>query len=316
MISHAGTANTRTFQEVAQTGRILEALSEKLYGSDTPAETAILMDTENKWALSQCRGPRNDGLDYYGNIRNNYHYFWKNGIHVDFVDSTYDLSGYRLVIAPMLYMFRRGMSEKLRQFVRDGGTLITTCFTGVADENDLCFLGEATEEKLSDVLGLWIEEVDALYSHETNRMVWDGKTYSLYELCEIARPTACTCEILSTYEEDFYRGMPALTRNRFGQGEAYHLCATAGQDFFDAFYEKLASEMKLERAMQTAVPAGVSLTWRENETQKWIFVQNFGDAPANLTLNQSYTDLLTGEPYRKNLVVDGLSFAIITPSSS
>ncbi len=311
VISHTGTANTRTFREVTQAGRILQTLSEKLYGSDTPAETAIIMDTENKWAIDCCRGPRNDGLNYFGNVRNNYHYFWKNGINVDIVDSTFDFSGYKLVIAPMLYMFRSGIQEKLREFVRGGGTLVTTCFSGVADETDLCFLGEATTEKLSDVMGMWVEETDSLYDGESNHMTWNGKTYSLSELCEIAHPT--TCEVLSVYEEDFYRGAPALTKNSFGKGTAYHLCATAGQDFFDAFYEKLAAEIGLTHAMQTAVPNGVSLTWRENETEKFIFVQNFGDAPATLTLNQRYADLLSGEQYQKTLTVGGLSYAILTP---
>ena len=188
VISNTGTENTRTFREVTDIGAVLEQLSDRVYGSGTPAETAILFDTENKWALDKCQGPRNIGLDYFGNIRRNYSYFWKNGINVDIIDSTFDLSGYKLVIAPMLYLFRDGIQEKLRRFVRDGGTLVTTCFTGVVNDTDLSFLGEATGDKLSDVLGLWVEEVDSLYDCESNRTTWNGKSYSLKELCEICIP--------------------------------------------------------------------------------------------------------------------------------
>ena len=118
VISNTGTENTRTFREVTDIGAVLEQLSDRVYGSGTPAETAILFDTENKWALDKCQGPRNIGLDYFGNIRRNYSYFWKNGINVDIIDSTFDLSGYKLVIAPMLYLFRDGIQEKLRQIGR------------------------------------------------------------------------------------------------------------------------------------------------------------------------------------------------------
>lgn len=311
VISHTGTANTRTFREVAQTGAVLEQLSNAVYGSDTPVQVAIVHDPENKWALDDCKGPRNAGLDYFGVLQNNYRYFWKNGINVDIVDSEFDFDDYKLVIAPMLYLFRSGIQEKLRRFVQNGGTLVTTCFSGVVNETDLCFLGEVTAEKLSDVFGMWIEEVDSLYDSESNYMTWNGKQYRLSELCEICHPT--TCQVLSVYEEDFYAGQPVLTKNAFGKGTAYHLCATADDVFFSDFYTMLASELRLERAMETKVPEGVSLTWRESEQGKIIFVQNFSSDVKTLTLKQPYTDLLTGASCQGTLTVSGYSYIILTP---
>lgn len=309
VISNTGTENTRTFREVTDIGTVLEQLSDRVYGSGTPAETAILFDTENKWALDKCQGPRNIGLDYFGNIRRNYSYFWKNGINVDIIDSTFDLSGYKLVIAPMLYLFRDGIQEKLRRFVRDGGTLVTTCFTGVVNDTDLSFLGEATEDKLSDVLGLWVEEVDSLYDCESNRTTWNGKSYSLKELCEICHPT--TCETLAVYETDFYAGKPVLTKNQFGKGVAYHVSASADTDFFHALYAKLAAACDLTYAIRTAVPDGVSLTWRQSDTEKLIFVQNFGDSAAAVQLDQPYENILSGETVSGSLNIEKYGFAVL-----
>lgn len=309
VISNTGTENTRTFREVTDIGAVLEQLSDRVYGSGTPAETAILFDTENKWALDKCQGPRNIGLDYFGNIRRNYSYFWKNGINVDIIDSTFDLSGYKLVIAPMLYLFRDGIQEKLRRFVRDGGTLVTTCFTGVVNDTDLSFLGEATEDKLSDVLGLWVEEVDSLYDCESNRTTWNGKSYSLKELCEICHPT--TCETLAVYETDFYAGKPVLTKNQFGKGVAYHVSASADTDFFHALYAKLAAACDLTYAIRTTVPDGVSLTWRQSDTEKLIFVQNFGDSAAAVQLDQPYENVLSGETVSGSLNIEKYGFAVL-----
>lgn len=309
VISNTGTENTRTFREVTDIGAVLEQLSDRVYGSGTPAETAILFDTENKWALDKCQGPRNIGLDYFGNIRRNYSYFWKNGINVDIIDSTFDLSGYKLVIAPMLYLFRDGIQEKLRRFVRNGGTLVTTCFTGVVNDTDLSFLGEATEDKLSDVLGLWVEEVDSLYDCESNRTTWNGKSYSLKELCEICHPT--TCETLAVYETDFYAGKPVLTKNQFGKGVAYHVSASTDTDFFHALYAKLAAACDLTYAIRTAVPDGVSLTWRQSDTEKLIFVQNFGDSAAAVQLDQPYENILSGETVSGSLNIEKYGFAVL-----
>lgn len=309
VISNTGTENTRTFREVTDIGTVLEQLSDRVYGSGTPAETAILFDTENKWSLDKCQGPRNIGLDYFGNIRRNYSYFWKNGINVDIIDSTFDLSGYKLVIAPMLYLFRDGIQEKLRRFVRDGGTLVTTCFTGVVNDTDLSFLGEATGDKLSDVLGLWVEEVDSLYDCESNRTTWNGKSYSLKELCEICHPT--TCETLAVYETDFYAGKPVLTKNQFGKGVAYHVSASADTDFFHALYAKLAAACDLTYAIRTAVPDGISLTWRQSDTEKLIFVQNFGDSAAAVQLDQPYENVLSGETVSGSLNIEKYGFAVL-----
>lgn len=314
VISHIGTANTRVFGEVSQTGAVLDRLSERIYGSESPAQTAIIFDTENKWALDKCQGPRNCGLDYFGEIQKHYDYFWQNGINVDVIDSTYDFSGYKLVIAPMLYMFRAGIQEKLRKFVADGGTLVTTCFSGVVDDTDLCLLGEATEEKLSDVLGMWIEETDSLYDGENNAMFFDGNGYALSELCELIHPT--TCEVLSVYEYDFYKGMPALTVNSFGKGKAYHICSNTTVEFCREFYKRISTALTLEKAMDADIPDGVSVTFRHNGTEKLVFIQNFSDTAAELTANTTYRDLLTGVEYNGKITVNGLSCVVVTDNES
>lgn len=308
VISHTGTADTRVFREVTKVGELLEALTPIVYGTNAPARTAIVFDPECKWALDKIQGPRNAGLDYFGNLQRAYHYFWENGITTDIVDGNDDFLGYDLVILPMLYLFKDGLQQKLRTFVRGGGTLVTTAFTGVVDSHDLCFLGEATEEKLSDVLGCWVEELDALYDGETNSMVWNGEHYALTEICEILRLTTAECQ--ASYESDFYQGSPAVTCNRFGNGKAYHIAATVPESFYDAFFAELTQGM--ERAMDTTVPKGMSLTWREDEQgRKLIFVQNFARDARSLTLDKAYEDVLSGETLSETITLPGFGYRIL-----
>jgi hypothetical protein len=55
---------------------------------------------------------------------------------------------------------------------------------------------------------------------QTNRilLVDSGGSFACRRLREIVRPE--TAELLATYGEDFYAGMPVVTRNRFGAGYA------------------------------------------------------------------------------------------------
>ena len=71
-------------------------------------DAAVLFDWENWWAVEDITGPRLD-LDYPGYVMDHYRAFWEQGIEADIVDMDADLSGYRLVSAPLNYMYKSWM---------------------------------------------------------------------------------------------------------------------------------------------------------------------------------------------------------------
>ncbi len=298
VISHIGTENTRVFKEVAELGSDMEKISQKIYGSDNPAQVAIIYDKESKWALNQSDGPRNKGLDYDGLCTQYYKYFWQNGIGVDVLDSRADFAEYKIVIAPMLYMFHNDIQQKLRDFVSKGGVLLTTAFTGVVNETDLCFLGEATSEKLSDVLGMWVEECDALFDEEYNETYLDDKSYRLKELCEVIHTT--TAQTLAVYGRDYYKGAPVLTKNEYGLGHAYHVAANCEEALIEELCRMLVKEAQVTGVLGAAeIPEGIGISCRENETNRYIFIGNFSDEEKTIMFSamngeeKKYKDILT-----------------------
>ena len=134
---------------------------------------AIIYDWENVWALNDAQGPRRGDKGCLDDCKEHYRAFWKQGIPVDIIDMEQDLSGYKLVVAPMLYMVRPGVAERIAAFVEAGGTFVATYWSGIVDENDLCFLG-GFPGPLREVLGIWAEEIDALYEGDTNGVVPAG----------------------------------------------------------------------------------------------------------------------------------------------
>jgi beta-galactosidase len=60
-------------------------------------------------------------------------------ITTDAMDPREDLSKYRLVIAPRLYVMDQKIAENLRSFVENGGVLCLTPRSGVADEYNVIF---------------------------------------------------------------------------------------------------------------------------------------------------------------------------------
>lgn len=54
--------------------------------------------------------------------------------------------------------------------MENGGTLITSYWSGIADDTDRCYL-EGTPHGLMDVLGIRSTEIDGLYDWEENSFV-------------------------------------------------------------------------------------------------------------------------------------------------
>lgn len=281
------TENTRVFQDVQSVGAQLKAMNDcgDVYSTEVKPAVAIVYDVENRWAIDAAAGPRNIGKKYVETLVNHYRPFWEQGVQVDIVDMDGDISGYKLVIAPMLYMYRAGFEQKMRAFVENGGTLVTTYWSGIADETDLCFLGGAPGHMM-DVFGVWNEEIDGLPDGMLNSIAVNGKSYKAMELC--ARIHPLTAEVLGTYEKDFYAGEPALTKNAFGKGAAYYIAARTGVDFLRDFYAEQIAALAIPRALETALPEGVTAHARQNEAGEIIFVENYSGSEKTVDLPRKY----------------------------
>ena len=125
VVDHVGHEHTRVNEEIAKLGRMLQGLS-GVVGQDTPAKVALIYDWENAWALNDAQGLNNVDKKYFDTVMDHYRALWSLGAQVDVISEDGDLAGYSLVVAPMLYMVREGLGQRLRAFVEAGGTLVST----------------------------------------------------------------------------------------------------------------------------------------------------------------------------------------------
>lgn len=291
VVDHDGRGDTRVFRDVTGVGQALEAIQSLYDRPKRKAEVCVLFDWSNWWAIDYAQTGQKGNMKYFDTVCMHYRSLWARGVNVDFRDmrKCTDLTGYRLVIAPTLFLMKEGFEQKLRAYVEAGGTLLMTYFSGVVDDSGLAYLGGAPHG-LTDVLGLRATELDALFPGDTQTMVYpDGRTFAIHELCEI--PETAGAETLAAYGEDFYAGLPVLSRHHFGQGQAYYLAAKVEQSGLNAIYADLIASLGLWTADVGEVPEGVIPTERGGA----VFVQNYSGKPQVITLNAPRTDLLTGQ---------------------
>jgi beta-galactosidase len=315
VVDHAGHENTRVFQDVVEVGQALTKL-DSVVGASVEPEVAIIFDWENRWAIDMIRGPRNKDKDH--DLRCFLHYgsFWKQGIPVDAIDMDFDFSSYKLLIAPMLYMLRPGVAERIEKFVKEGGTFVATYLTGIVNESDLCFLG-GFPGPLRQVLGIWAEETDVFYDHQKQSILLTNDNplglsgeYAVKHYADIIHAEGA--EVLATYGHDFYAGQPALTVNRFGQGQAYYIASRNEERFLDDFYAGLQQKLDLERTLAADLPEGVTAQRRTDGQRDFVFLLNFKPESQTVDLGQEhFTNLVTGETIEGTVELSGYGVQIL-----
>lgn len=291
VIEHVGHEDTRVFRETAALGAELAQLSD-IIGTQTQAQVAVIFDWDNYWALEYTSGPTVD-LKYVEQIHRYYRYFYEQNIAVDLVPVDADLSKYKLVAAPVLYMIKEGMQERLTEFVMQGGALLTTYMSGIVDHSDNVHLG-GYPGPLRELAGIWVEEIDALAPEQSNGVSLvneelTGTSNLVSDLIHLEN-----AEALAHYTSNFYAGMPAVTKNTFGDGTVYYFGGQLEDQLQDQLFKTIVEESDITPVIEEATK--LEIACRENEEAKFFVIINFHEEAQPLPeMFVGKTDLLTGK---------------------
>lgn len=299
VIDHYPSTQTRVFKEVQSLSKELRKMDAVL-GTSVEPEVAIIYDWENFWGLDDSEGPRREKREYFDTCVRHYKAFWEKGIPVDIINMEHDLTKYKLVIAPMLYMIKKGVGEAITEYVKNGGHFVTTYWSGIANETDLCFTN-GRPGPLREVMGIWSEEIDALYDSDFNivepepgistaKCMKEGMQYKAQIFCDLIHDEGA--KVWMRYSTDFYKGYPALTCNTYGEGEAWYIAFRCYEEFTSDFYAMLIERYDLKRVMNTELPEGVTVQLREDEDHCFLFLQNYSGTMKQVTLPMAYEDVL------------------------
>lgn len=289
----------RVFKEVADYGSRLASISE-VKGSTKQSKVGILFDWESNWALKRGGGYGRPTRKYPQTLQEHYSVFWEQDISVDILTPDHDFSEYSLLIAPMLYRVNEAMMDKLQDYVKSGGTLVSSYFTGMVNDTDLLYLN-GLPEKLQTLFGLNTVELEMLYENESNQFRYQGHEFTVKDYAAIIKEKEA--EVLATYQESFYKETPAVTKNLFGDGVAYFMAGRTTTDFLASFYEERIKELSLENSIVHTHLPEVSIQMRLDEEHEYYFIMNFSEETQTIVLQQPLEDMETGEKLMGELII-------------
>lgn len=295
VIDHVGHENTRVFREVAKLGKELQKLGEETLGLSIDAKIAIVIDWDNWWALEYSAGPSCD-LHYLDEVFLYYRALAEQNYLIDLIGTKDDFSKYKIVIAPVLYMTKGKIDEKTRAFVKNGGMFLTTFFSGIVEEHDLVITG-GYPGKLRDILGIWVEEIDALPNEAENQFIYKNTLYPARLLCDIMHTEGA--EVVACYEKDFYKNTPVITKHRFGLGAAFYIGTRSNLIFYKEFLRDCCKECGIEAIF--APQEGVEVTERVGKGKHILFILNHSEEEKTIVLKDNRIELLSGEEIKANI---------------
>ncbi|MEN8906343.1 MAG: beta-galactosidase [Clostridiales bacterium] len=316
VIDHVGHENTRVFRECSHLGKELTKLGDKISGSRIYSKVAILIDWENWWAVEYSSG-LTIHLNYINQIEKYYKTIHNMNISVDIISLEDKFENYDVIISPVLYMIKENVSKLLESYVNNGGTFITTFFSGLVDENDLVTT-KGYPGELRKLLGIWVEEIDAILPTENNTMLINEKligfkkSYTCNTICDILHLE--NAKALAEYGNDFYKGMPVLTKNQFGKGVAYYIASDPEEDFLKDFFTDLFSKIDIKTPF--TADEGLEITQRKKGSKVYTFILNHNNTKSRISLDdKKYIDLLTDEEFSNEIIIDSKDVKILENKS-
>ncbi|MEC1792670.1 beta-galactosidase GanA [Bacillus vallismortis] len=307
IVDHDNSPKNRVFQEVAKTGEILERLSE-VVGTKRLAETAILYDWENHWALEDAQGYAKATKRYVQTLQQHYRTFWEHDIPVDVITKEQDFSPYKLLIVPMLYLISENTISHLKAFASRGGTLVMTYISGIVNEHDLTYTG-GWHPDLQAIFGIEPLETDTLYPKDRNAVSYRSQSYEMKDYATVI--DVKTASVEAVYQEDFYARTPAVTSHQYQRGKAYFIGARLEDQFHRDFYEGLITDLSLSPVFPVRHGKGVSVQARQDQGNDYIFVMNFTEEKQLVTFDQSVKDMMTGEILSGDLTMEKYEVRIV-----
>jgi beta-galactosidase len=293
------------YQIVSQTGKELANLTELVRGSKVVAPVALLVSPDSRWAFHIQ--PLGENFNYNQQLQLYYDAFRRLGINVDVLFPQSDFTSYKIIVAPSLFVVDKALTEKLSNYVKDGGTLILGFRSGVKDEHNIV-TDQVLPGPLAEMAGIEIHDFDPQTNQEQEVAGPNGVGRPARVWFDILTPT--TAQPVLSYRKGYYAGKAAMTGNRFGKGRVYYVGT------------ELTAETHLEGAKLEAqgagiplgpeLPEGVEMAVREKAGKRILFLLNYTEKAQTVTLGRAYKNALTGETEPAEVQLPAFDVKVLT----
>lgn len=249
-------------------------------GSQVKNNIALLYSSEHEYALKLQ--PQTEGMHYLRQLKSLHDSFVSIGLGVDIINEKEDLSAYKIIAAPTLFITNNEVAEHLYEAARNGASIILTNRSGVKDKYNKCIM-QQLPTIYSELAGIHVAEYDPVGNRKLKLDIVNGEWKQKYNKQDSQFPYCtqwcdlleCTSAVpLAVYGGEFYKGTAAVTHNNYGKGNVYYIGTIIDRQSYISLAKIIAGQADI--AYIDKLPPGIEITCRYSTDgrKKWQFIFN------------------------------------------
>ncbi|MBN2175360.1 MAG: beta-galactosidase [Bacteroidales bacterium] len=231
-------------------------------------------------------------------------FYWRN-MDARMLDIKYSDLNYKLLFIPGHVVMDEERAEKIREYVKNGGTVIMTTNSAIVDTNGQVF-ATSRPGRLSDVFGIRLgsfEESEAMneisrkgYKGKKLEVTYNGKAVDTesarFDLIEL-KGAEVLANITSLDKE-----YPIMTSNKYGLGRAIYVGLPTRGEVLGSVLDDLIEELGIKKGPN--VPSGVMARQID---ENHILYMNVSGEPKEIILNGKSRSILFDKDYTGNFTI-------------
>ena len=231
--------------------------------------------------------------------------FYERNMDVRMLDIRRSKLDYKLLLIPGLAVVDEETADKIREYVREGGTVLMTSYSAMVDETGKVF-STTLPGRLSEVFGIRVagfEETENM-NELSPRSYTERKIGISYQDCLIdsESPRFDVIELKGARQlgriESLHQPYPIVTTHRYGKGRAIYVGLPARGECLSPILEELLTELAIQRGPE--VPRGVMARNIDNTHTLYL---NLNVTSQTIALRGKAQGILSGDSYENALVL-------------
>ena len=135
-----------------------------------------------------------------------------------------------------------------------------------------------------------------------------GETVAI-DYCELIH--AKGAEVLAEYDQEFYKGMPAATINKYGEGYACYVAFRDKGDYIKNIVNMLLNKVDVVSGFDGELPYGCTAHTRTNGEQGYVFLENYSHETKTLVTKNSWLDIEKDTVYKDSITLEAFETKIV-----
>jgi beta-galactosidase len=231
-------------------------------------------------------------------------FYWRN-MDSRIVEISRSSLNYKLLFVPGVAVMDEVTAAKIRDYVKNGGTVIMTSNSAIVDESGQVF-ASTRPGMLSDVFGIRLgsfEETEAM--NEISRKSYKGKRLEFTYKGKAINTESTRFDIvdlkgaevlgsLTSLDKDY----PIMTSNNYGKGKAIYVGLPAKGEVLGTLLDDLIDELGIKKGPE--VPSGVMA--RQIDQTHFLYMNVSGE-PKEIQMKEKSRSILFEKDYSGNFTI-------------